>query len=119
MRKRQKRGLRFFPLVKYVKARRDARTYRRLYKEEFIGKAIAEARTKIARTDATLATSLYEWLITYPLQAKTPEELAKYKEEWRAFHEGQFKKYQEKRNGLREVRLLIDGKTETYRVPLL
>ena len=55
----------------------------------------------------------------YPLQAKTPEELAKYKEEWRAFHEGQFKKYQEKRNGLREVRLLIDGKTETYRVPLL
>ena len=116
MRGKKNRGLRFFPLAKYMKARREARTFRKLYEEEFIGRALADARARVAQQDTALATSLYEWLTTYVLICDNGGDLSKRREEYRAFHKSQFDKYQAEKKRLSKVRLQMGGKTRTYSV---
>lgn len=116
MRGKKNRGLRFLPLAKYMKARQEARSFRKLYRDEFVERALANARAKLAQQDAALATSLYEWLTTYVLICDNGGDLSKRREEYRAYHKSQFDKYQAKRKQLSEVRLHIEGKTRTYSV---
>ena len=116
MDRKKNRGLRFFPLAKYVKARRDAQKYKALFGQEFVDRAIAEARAKIALTDRNFTNSLLEWLTLYPLQAKSVEELEKWRKDYREFVKFQSDKYEEERKKYREVRLLVNGKNRAYRV---
>ena len=113
---KKNRGLRFFPLVKLVKARRDAQKYRALYSQEYVDRALAEARERLAKSDRDFANSLLEWLTLYPLQAQSVEELKKWKEDYREFVLIQSEKYEERKAGQREVNLLVNGRNRTYRV---
>lgn len=116
MNRKKNRGLRFFPLVKYIKARRDAQKYRNLFSNEYADRAIAEAREHLAELDRNFANSLVEWLTLYPLQANSVEELQEYREKYREFIQAQSNTYEEKRAKYREVRLMINGINRTYKV---
>lgn len=116
MKLRKNRGLRFFPLANYLKARRDAQKYKRLFSEAFVERALAEARERLAKNDRNFEGSLVEWLTLYPLQSKTIEELTKWREDYREFLQAQNKKYREQREKFKEVRLLVNGRNRTYHV---
>lgn len=116
MKGKKNRGLRFFPLANYIKARRDAQKYRNLFSEAFVERALAEARERIAKNDRNFNSSLVEWLTLYPLQAKSVEELEKWKRDYRDFLQHQSKKYEEQRKELKVVRLMVNGRNRTYRV---
>lgn len=113
---KKNRGLRFFPLAKLVKARRDAQKYKALFSQEFVDRALAEARERLAKSDRDFSNSLLEWLTLYPLQAKSVEELEKWRKDYREFVKFQSDKYEEERKKYREVRLLVNGKNRAYRV---
>ena len=113
---KKNRGLRFFPLAKLVKARRDAQKYKALFSQEFVDRALAEARERLAKSDRDFSNSLLEWLTLYPLQAQSVEELAKFRESYREFVKAQSEKYEEQKAKQRVVSLLVNGRNRTYRV---
>ena len=113
---KRNRGLRFSPFKKYLKAIRDAQKYKSLFGQACIDKTIAEARERLSRQDAAFAHSLVEWLTLYPLQAKSAEELEKWRKDYQDFLRAQGKKYEERKAELRVVRIQVKGKNKTLQV---
>ena len=113
---KRNRGLRFSPFKKYLKAIRDAQKYKSLFGQACIDKTLAEARERIARQDSAFAHSLVEWLTLYPLQAKSVEELEKWRKDYQDFVQAQGKKYEERKAELRIVRVCQNGKNKTLQV---
>lgn len=113
---KRNRGLRFSPFKNYLKAIRDAQKYRSLYGQAIIDKVLAEAREKLAQQERNFAHSLVEWLTLYPLQAKSSEELEKWRKDYQDFLQAQSKKYEERKAELRVVRIQVKGKNKTLQV---
>ena len=116
MRQRKKRGLCFLPLETLVKARRDANKYKALFSQEFVNRALAEAKERIAKLDRDIAYSFYEWLNDYVLQSKSIEELQEWKEKFKVFQMSQWNTYKEMKKEKSVVRLCVNGRNRTYEV---
>ena len=116
MKQRKKRGLCFLPLETLVKARRDANKYKSLFSQEFVNRALAEAKVHIAKLESSMSYSFYEWLNDYALQSKSIEELQEWKEKFKDFKMSQWKRYEEMKKEKSVVRLCVNGRNRTYKV---
>lgn len=113
---KKNRGLRFSPFKKYLKALKDAQKYRSLFGQACIDKTIAEARSRLAAEDCAFAHSLVEWLTLYPLQAKSVEELEKWRKDYQDFLRARSKKHEERKAELRIVKVYQNGKNKTLKI---